>query len=52
MIEKLSSEADTIDRIRNTMVKTVQDSIMEGFSRPITDREQEGTYKHIIRVRY
>ena len=41
MIEKLSSEADTIDRIRNTMIKTVQDSIMEGFSRPITDREQE-----------
>lgn len=40
LIEKLGSQSDTIDRVRNTMIKTVQDSIMEGFSRPLTDKEQ------------
>lgn len=40
MIEKLGTQADTIDRIRNTMIAAVQDSIMEGFSRPLTDKEQ------------
>lgn len=50
MIEKLGSQSDTIDRIRNTMIKTVQDSIMEGFSRPLTDKEQSAITSIILEL--
>ena len=50
MIEKLGSQSDTIDRIRNTMITVVQDSIMEGFSRPLTDREQTAITSIILEL--
>ena len=50
LIEKLGSQSDTIDRIRNTMIKSVQDSIMEGFSKPLTDREQSAITNIILEL--
>ena len=50
LIEKLGSQSDTIDRVRNTMIKSVQDIIMEGFSRPVTDKEQSAITSIVLEL--